>query len=99
MEILEKIEKLRSERGWSVYKLAEEAGLTQSTLANMFYRNSVPSISTLKQICDAFGLTLSQFFENDDSYTEDEMFLVSRYRRLKDKEKSYINKIVEIMSK
>ena len=61
MDILEKITKLRLERGWSVYKLADEAGLTQSTVSNMFSRKTTPSISTLSQICDAFGLTLSQF--------------------------------------
>lgn len=99
MEVLEKIEKLRCERGWSIYKLAEESGLTQSTVANMFYRNSVPSISTLKQLCDAFGLTLSQFFEDNGDYTEDEMVLISRYRELPSKEKLYVNKIVEMMSR
>ena len=43
MDILERITELRKERNWSVYKLADEAGLTQSTLANMFTR---------KRICD-----------------------------------------------
>ena len=35
MEVLEKIEKLRKERGWSINNLAMEALLTQSTLNNL----------------------------------------------------------------
>ena len=63
MEILERINNLKNERGWSIYKLAEESGITQSTLANMFSRKTMPSISTLKQLCDAFGISLAQFFD------------------------------------
>ena len=36
MEVLEKIEKLRKERGWSINNLAMEALLTQSTLNNLY---------------------------------------------------------------
>ena len=35
MEVLEKIERLRKERGWSKNNLAMEAFLTQSTLNNL----------------------------------------------------------------
>lgn len=69
MDILEKINKLRLERGWSVYKLAEESGLTQSTIANMFSRKTMPSISTLTQICNAFGISLSEFFSDNKNET------------------------------
>ena len=41
---------------------SKECGLSESTLANIFRRNTVPSITTLETICDAFGITLSQFF-------------------------------------
>ena len=69
MEVLEKIEILRKEKGWSINYLAMESGLTQSTLNNLYSRNTEPKISTLRAICGAFGITLSDFFkeeENDD---------------------------------
>ena len=50
------------EREWTEYRLSKECGLSESTLANIFRRNTVPSITTLETICDAFGITLSQFF-------------------------------------
>lgn len=69
MEVLDRIEKLRKEKGWSINYLAMESGLTQSTLNNLYSRNTEPKISTLRAICGAFEITLSDFFkeeENDD---------------------------------
>ena len=60
-EIVEKIEKLRKERGWTYYRLAEEACLSQTTLLNMRVRGTLPSVTTLAGICDAFGITLAEF--------------------------------------
>lgn len=37
MDILEKIDKLRIVKGWTLYKLAEESEITQLTLSNMLY--------------------------------------------------------------
>lgn len=65
MTILEKIDRLRKERGWSINNLAMEAGLTQSTLNNLYARNAEPKISTLRAICGAFGITLADFFADD----------------------------------
>lgn len=72
MDILEKINKLREERGWSINYLAMESELTQSTLNNLYNRNTEPKISTLRSICNAFGITLSEFFKEDYD-TDDEL--------------------------
>lgn len=65
MEVLEKIEKLRKERGWSINNLAMEALLTQSTLNNLYARKAEPKLSTLRAICNAFGISLAEFFADD----------------------------------
>lgn len=54
------------DRGWTKYRLSKECGLSESTLANIFRRNVEPSIATLEAICNGFGITLSQFFSDDD---------------------------------
>ena len=71
MDVLKKINKLRIDRGWSVYRLSEEAGLAQSTIINMFNRETLPSLTTLESICSAFGISLSDFFAEDTSETND----------------------------
>ena len=62
MDIHEKLRQLLRERGWTEYRLSKVCGLSESTIANIFRRNSVPSIATLETICTGFGITLSQFF-------------------------------------
>lgn len=95
MDILEKINKLRLERGWSVYKLAEESGLTQSTIANMFSRKTMPSISTLTQICNAFGISLSEFFsDNKNELNDEEFLLLANFRKLSEKDKNTIKSLI-----
>ena len=66
MDVLERLRGLLDERGWTEYRLAKECGLSESTIANIFRRNSVPSITTLESICNGFGNTLSQFFADGD---------------------------------
>ena len=96
MDVLERINELRKNRGWSIYKLAEESGITQSTLANMFTRKSNPSIPTLIQLCEAFGITLSQFFDDKElEYSDDDLMLLSNYKKLNEKEKHIINSLID----
>ncbi|MCI8287418.1 MAG: helix-turn-helix transcriptional regulator [Lachnospiraceae bacterium] len=53
-------------RNWTEYRLAKKCGLSESTLANVFRRNTTPSIPTLEALCKGFGITLSQFFAEDE---------------------------------
>lgn len=82
MDILKKINRLRIERNWSIYRLSVESGVSQSTLNNMFSRETLPSITSLECICSAYGITLSEFFKEDNtvSQTESEQELLSLYR-------------------
>ncbi len=65
MDIIQRIDKLMEERNWTDYKLSVESGLSSSTIANIHRRNTIPSIPTLEAICSAFGITLSQFFNEE----------------------------------
>ena len=62
MDIHARLQQLLRERGWTEYKLSKECGLAQSTIGNIFRRNTLPSIATLEMLCKGFGITLSQFF-------------------------------------
>ena len=62
MDAKARIRELMAERKWSEYRLAIASGLSQSTVANIFNRNTTPSIATLESICAGFGITLAQFF-------------------------------------
>ncbi len=98
MNVLDKIEKLRLQRGWTYYTLALESELTVSTVTNMFIRKTQPSIKTLTALCKAFGITLSEFFDdNNDSVgiTNDEHKLINKFRKLNKKEKEAVMAFID----
>ena len=66
MDTHSRLRQLMAERGWTAYRLAKKSGLSESTLANIFKRNTVPSITTLEAICTAFGISLAQFFTESE---------------------------------
>ena len=68
MDILKKINKMRLDRNWSIYRLSIESDIPQSTLTNMFNRETLPSITTLSSICSAFGISLSDFFAEENAF-------------------------------
>ena len=98
MNINKKIENLRFQRGWSMYELAQEAGITQSTLTSMINRGTPPKIETLQNICDAFGISLAQFFiedENLEVISKDEKKLLSLYRNLSEEKQIALLKLLD----
>ncbi len=66
MDTLKRLQQLMDDRGWTMYRLAKESGLTESTIANIYRRNALPSIPTLEMICKGFGITISQFFAEEE---------------------------------
>ena len=66
-DILGLIRKNREARGWTEYQLAVESGLTQSTISSWYRKQLVPSIPSLEKICVALGITLAQFFSEEEN--------------------------------
>ena len=65
MDVHARLRKLLKMYGWSEYRLAKKCGLSESTISNIFRRGTYPTIPTLELICDAFGITLSDFFAEE----------------------------------
>jgi transcriptional regulator with XRE-family HTH domain len=101
MDVVKKINRMRLERGWSVYRLAVEADIPQSTLTNMFNRETLPSISTLEMICHAFHITMAEFFSEGDSAPNprmDEAELRKAFDSLSDKDKLMVCELIARLS-
>lgn len=67
MDVLKRIDDIMKKQNLTDYQLAKLSNLSLSTLSNMRRRNTVPSIQTLQTICNALGITLSQFFVDEDT--------------------------------
>lgn len=100
MDILNRIRQLMGNRDWSEYRLAKEARLSQSTISNMFQRNTLPSIPTLEAICSAFGITMAQFFSTGmdmAALSDEQQALLKRWALLTDAQRNALMQLLESM--
>jgi len=99
MDTHARLQHLLKERGWTEYKLSKECGLAQSTIGNIFRRNTVPSIATLETICKGFGITLAQFFAEDDlvELTPEMKELFDRWMALTPEQKAAASQMMKAM--
>ena len=100
MDTNERLRQILDERGLTTYKMSELSGLSHTTLANVFKRNTVPSISTLQAICNGFGITLSQFFAEGDmvAMTPELKQLFEGWVNLNPKQKAAVLQMIEAMN-
>lgn len=60
--------KILEKKGWSKYKLCKEAHLAQSTLSDILSGKAEnPNTKTLQKIADALGVSINEFFDEDDN--------------------------------
>ena len=100
MDVIERIKELTRLRNWTEYRLRKESGLATSTIGNIFYRGSVPSISTLESLCDAFGISLCQFFAEDDfiALTKEQRELLEKWVLLSSEQRKAVLELIDKMN-
>lgn len=67
LDVIQRIKDLCTAYSWTYYRLAQKSGMTYSTLNSMLNKGTIPSIPTLRKICNGFGISLAQFFAEDDA--------------------------------
>ncbi len=77
MNIQERIEELRKNRGLSIYELTVKSGLSENTIYHWYKDVSSPSLKGIMGICKALDITLEEFFcpltKDALSYTQKEL--------------------------
>ena len=66
IDIGNRIRQLRQQKGITVNRLANLAGISQSYLRDVELGKKQPTILYLSYICDALGIELKDFFSEDD---------------------------------
>ena len=99
MDSKQRIKELMNERGWSEYRLAIESNLSQSTVANIFNRNTTPSVSTLEAICSGFGITMAQFFASGNmvELSEEQKQMFDAWSVLTKAQKEALEHLIRVM--
>ena len=97
MDVRQRIEDLLDERGWSLYRLSQEASMSWSTLRNIMKKGTEPGIATLESICKAFDISLSQFFDAEHSLniTAEQQHLLQNWSLLDQKDQTALRTIIQ----
>ena len=102
MKIQMRIKELQNQRNWSTNKLAIESGVSSATIVSWYTKNATPSLKMLSNICDAFGITLAEFFNESDTrieYTDEEKVLLKEWVLLSPKEKEIVFSLIQCINK
>ncbi len=99
MNIHARIKQLQNERNWSINHMAIEANISPGTVLNWFKRKSIPTIDGIQNLCNAFGITLSEFFnidENESVYlSQIQKELLNEFDLLDKREKEDIIRLIK----
>ena len=90
MDTHERLRQLLNERGWTEYRLA-----------NIYRRNTVPSLATLEAICNGFGITMAQFFAEGEmvEISPELKELFENWVNLTPEQKKAANQMLKAMNK
>ena len=91
--IINRIRRLCEKKNMSMYALSKRSGISQSSLSNLMKRGSIPSFFTLDKICDGLGITLAQFFSNEQEIpdiTEEQKKVLQVWDSLTDRQKQAV---------
>lgn len=64
MNVGKRIAYFRTHKGYSVNKLANLSGISQSYLRDVELGSKNPTVELLSYVCDALGLSLKEFFDD-----------------------------------
>lgn len=103
IDVIKRLDDIKSKYNWSNYQLAKECGLSESTIKNIYNRNSMPHLDTLEAICNGFDLSLSQFLlEDDESFVplnDDQLEFFNEWKLMRADEKHLVKEFIEFLNK
>lgn len=100
MDFKERLQQILKERGWSIFKLTAESGLSENTIYNWFKFDSVPRIDSIERICETLEISLAEFFCDADYRYPNQMekVVLELFGRLSEKKKRAAIEILKSLS-
>ena len=98
-DTLKRITELRTARGWSVYHLAKLTDIPQSMISTWYRRGLCPPIDKIERLCEAFGISLSQFFYLEDTDNNPDLLLLHDWTLLSSEQQKIIEELIQIFIK
>ena len=85
-------------RGWKISDLGIMTDVTSQSLYALRKRKALPSLTTLCSICDAFGVTLTEFFDVDSTRNADAVAIMLKVKTLPPKTVADLARLVSHLS-
>ena len=100
--ILDTIDCIRSEKGLTLNRLANESEISENTVKHIFKKKTCPSLSTLIRICNALEIPLWEFFlltSTEKMQPHKEYELLTSFEKLSPEHKDLVIYITEHLNK
>lgn len=96
-KLIDRIDSLRVENGFTIYELALKSDVSINTIKYLYKKKSFPNISTLYNICEAFEIPIWSLFYEDNKFllSEQKLLLISNYDKLSETSKRLLIEISE----
>lgn len=100
MDASSRIKQLMQMQNITEYRLAKLSGLSQSTISNIFIRNTAPTIPTIEAICNGLGISMAQFFCEDGIeepvyLTKEQKDLFNKWISISAEQKDVVEKLIK----
>lgn len=97
-EIVDRIDMLRVENGYSIYELANKSNTSINTIKHLYKKNSLPNVRTIFGICEAFDMPVWMFFYDEEkgfSLSKKLFTLIENYENLSENSKRLLIELSE----
>lgn len=95
METGKRITYFRTQKNYSVNKLANLAGISQSYLRDVELGNKNPTIEILSYICEALNVSLKEFFDDNLPTQIKDDPLIGKIYKLTPKQKKALEQFID----
>lgn len=103
MDVKKRMTELMQERGWTEARLARSSGLRPSTISEVLHHNTMPRLKTLESICIGLGISMSQFFQEQDGAAlipnREQVALLDTWTRLSQNQRTALMALMQTMAK
>ena len=100
MDVQDRIDKLRIQKGWSLCKLAKEANLAETTVYAWYNKKRfTPSRRAIESVCVALGISLTEFYAKVDDKEQNpkQTLLIELFNNLNEKQQDNIIEFIKNM--
>ena len=97
-DVSKRITYLRTQKNYSVNKLASAAGISQSFLRDVELGNKNITVEYLSYICEALDISLADFFSDSFSERMSNDFVTSKIYRLTEKQRAALLAFLDAMA-